>query len=81
MTERETTIRDLKKHYNTLIKRYKAGSKYLDNNSIPLKERKKWIKEYRDIMEIIGGFLREFKKIGVRVTEDEIFNGFKLDKP
>ena len=80
MTELEATTKSLKKEYNKLIKRYKTGGDYLDNNGIPIEEREKWIGEFRKIIDVLNGFINEFKKLGVETTEDEIMNGFKLDK-
>lgn len=80
MTELEATTKSLKKEYNKLIKRYKTGADYLDNNGIPLEEREKWMDEFRNIIDGLNGFLKEFKKLGIETTEDEIMNGFELDK-
>lgn len=80
MTKLEVTIHSLKKEYNKLIKRYKTGADYLDNNGIPLEEREKWMDEFRNIIDGLNGFLKEFKKLGIETTEDEIMNGFELDK-
>lgn len=76
----EVTIHSLKKEYNKLIKRYKAGGEYLDNNDIPIEEREKWIGEFRKIIDVLNGFINEFKKLGVELTDNDVMNGFELDK-
>lgn len=37
--------------YNQLLDRQRKGAKYLDNKSIPLKEREKWKPEYAKILK------------------------------
>ena len=80
MSDKKALLNELKTHYNKLIKRYKTGADYLDNNGIPLEEREKWMDEFRNIIDGLNGFLKEFKKLGIETTEDEIMNGFELDK-
>lgn len=80
MSDKKALLNELKTHYNKLIKRYKTGGDYLDNNGIPLEEREKWMDEFRNIIDGLNGFLKEFKKLGIETTEDEIMNGFELDK-
>ena len=80
MSDKKALLNELKTHYNKLIKRYKTGADYLDNNGIPLEEREKWMDEFRNIIDGLNGLLKEFKKLGIETTEDEIMNGFELDK-
>jgi hypothetical protein len=80
MSDKETLLKELKTHYNKLIKRYKAGVEYIDNSHIPIEEREKWVLEYKKLIEQLNGFLNEFEKIGVEVSDDETLNGFGQDK-
>ena len=45
--------------WNKLIKRYEDGSMYLNNNSIPMKEREKWQDEYVKICKRLSKLMEE----------------------
>jgi hypothetical protein len=61
----------LKQQYNELLKRFLAGTKYLDNNEIPIAEREKWLPEYEKIRAEMEQILSQ-----VEHTEDNILRGF-----
>lgn len=61
----------MKQRYNELLKRFLAGSKYLDDISIPRKIRMKWLPEYEKIRTEMEQILSQ-----VEHTEENILRGF-----
>lgn len=64
----------LKREYNELLKREAKAETYLNDNSIPLETREKYIGEYKKILDRLNELLR---LIG-RYKREEILEGFKL---
>lgn len=63
----------LKQQYNRLLKRFLAGSKYLDDNSISIETREKWLPEYEKIRAEMEQLLLQVKH-----TEENILGGFEI---
>ncbi len=67
---------ELKRQYDSLLARENKAETYLDDNTIPYSERKKWIPQFRAILD-------EMSKILSRLppsTSQERLNGFKTDQ-
>lgn len=69
----------LKQEYNKLIKRVEVGSKYLDDNTIPVSEREAKVPAFRKIIDRLNAILFDFKECGIAVTDDEILGGFAIE--
>lgn len=74
----EMDVAGVKREYNRLIKRVEAGSKYLDDNNIPVLEREAKVPAFRKIIDRLNATLFDFKECGVSYTEYEILNGFEV---
>ena len=66
----------LKQEYNGLLKRFKAGSAYLDNDSIPDLEKDDKLPAFIRILDRLNGILFCFKENGISYTDDNVLNGF-----
>jgi hypothetical protein len=64
---------NFKAEYNKLLERHKKAIIYLDDNSIPIREREKYIPHLQEIIERLNKLLSE---IGT-YTQEEVINGFK----
>jgi hypothetical protein len=64
-----------KKLYNYLLERHKKGEAYLDNQSIPMAEREKWVDEFMEIGKALG----ELLGIIGTYTQEEVLEGFKIN--
>ncbi|NLU27089.1 MAG: hypothetical protein GXX00_08100 [Hungateiclostridium thermocellum] len=69
-------VAELKREYNKLLKRYNAGSAYMDDNTIPLSEREARIPDFQRIVKKLDTILYLFKQNGVSYTDDEVLHGF-----
>jgi hypothetical protein len=69
----------LKKQYNILLKRHNRATEYLDDMSKSINDREKWLPEYKTILQKLNSILGELKGLGIKVTDDEIIDGFEVD--
>ena len=65
----------LTQEYNDLLKRFYKATDYLDDNSIPLRERERWIPEYLKIARRLNEIVTEIRKSGRKLTSKEILEG------
>jgi len=72
MGTNEKSVYELRAKYNQLLVREKNAEKYLNDNSIPLEEREKWMPKYKDICERLNELLKQIKFY----TADNILSGF-----
>lgn len=66
--------RTLKLQYNKTLERFNKAESYMDNKSIPEKDRDRWEPEFIKIMQQLNLLL---VRIGEH-TPDEVCNGFKV---
>jgi hypothetical protein len=57
----------LEQEYDQLLKRFYKAVEYLDNKEIPLEERKKWLPEYRKILDKLNELVTQMRKRGKEV--------------
>lgn len=67
-------IEEAKYWYNQHLERAIKAQKYLDNKSIPIEQREKWVPEYQSICEALSELL---DVIG-EYTQEEALEGFRL---
>ena len=67
----------LTQEYNDLLKRFYKATDYLDDNSIPLRERERWIPEYLKIARRLNEIVTELQKQGRELTSKEILEGLQ----
>lgn len=72
-------IAELKQEYNGLLKRFEAGSEYLDDDSIPIAERESRIPAFIKILERLNRILYDLKECGLFVTDNEILGGMRIE--
>lgn len=65
----------LTQEYNDLLKRFYKATDYLDDNSIPLRERERWIPEYLKIARRLNEIVTEIRKSGRKLTNKQIMEG------
>ena len=65
----------LKNEYNDLLKRFYKATDYLNDKSIPLAERKRWLPEFQKIILRMNEILEELKKQGREPSNKEIMEG------
>jgi hypothetical protein len=64
----------LKQQYNALLERHYKAAAYLDNQSIQIDEREKWVPSYRELVKELG---RVLDKIGL-YSDIEAMEGFEV---
>lgn len=69
-------IMDLKLKYNSILQRIRKGEVFLDDSSIPLPEREKYIPAFVTLTRKAGAILRELQQLGVDYSQEEFINGF-----
>lgn len=72
----ESRFLESKKHYNTLLSRYKQAEIYMSRTDISDEEKMKWVPESQKITEKLANILQT---IGV-YSEDEALNGFGYEE-
>lgn len=70
---------ELKQEYNKLLARYRKAEQYLDDNTIPLLTREKYIPELQKIIDNLGTMITDIQKYE-DITEEQILYGFKEDQ-
>jgi hypothetical protein len=70
----------LKRHYNTTLGRYYKAAPIMDDNSIPLEKRIKWVPNFRAIIQELNAIIKDFEQFDVSYTDDQILNGFELEE-
>ncbi len=70
-------ITGIKQEYNRLLKRFEAGSKYLDDDSIPIADREERVQTFRKILHRLNSMLFDLKECGVSYTERQMMEGFE----
>lgn len=61
-------IQELKKSYNRLLKRHDEAKKYLDNNSIPLQEREKYLLHFQiEILDPLNAYKQVLDDWGINI--------------
>ncbi len=76
-TEEELII-NMKRDYNKLVARQKKAEKYLDDGSIPIREREEHIPLFLDIIRQLDEIFNSLKSMNVSCTDNEILEGFEL---
>jgi hypothetical protein len=71
---------ELKGKYNEVLQRHNKGAKYLDDMSVSLEEKEKWSGEFKDILRSMDELVKAIEEQGYKVTDDEILNGFGVEK-
>lgn len=69
-------VMSLKLKYNSILQRIKKGETYLDDSSIPLPEREKYIPAFVTLTRQAGAMLRGIRQLGESYTKQEFENGF-----
>ena len=64
--------------YDKLLKRYMAGMKYLDNESISIEEKEKCLKPLQDMNRKLSLLIDEISERDIEVSDFEIENGFNV---
>lgn len=67
---------NLKQQYNVVLARIKKGEVFLDDSSIPLPEREKYIPAFVTLTRRAGTVLRELRQLGEHYSQEEFTNGF-----
>lgn len=67
----------LKNEYNDLLKRFYKATDYLNDKSIPLAERERWIPEYLKIANRLNEIVTELQKQGRKLSNKEILEGLQ----
>ena len=67
----------LKQDYNQHLARYKKAFAYLADNSIPLEEREKWLKDYEELLDRLNDAVNQMKAQGIPYTTKELQEGFE----
>jgi len=73
-------LEELKVRYNRLLKRHNEGFLYLEDETLPIEEREQKIPAFREIISKMSDTLKKLKANGITATEDEILNGFKIER-
>lgn len=71
------TVENLKLAYNYNLARFKKAEKYFSRCSEANVE--KWIGEYTEIINNMGILIESLEKRNVKVTEENILNGFEIN--
>ena len=63
--------------YNNLLKREKKAEKFLNDDTIDIAKREKWIPEYEKIVSELGQMIKEYRKMtGYDMPSKEMMDGF-----
>lgn len=69
------TVQEQKIHYNQLLDRYIRAETYMDNQTIPIPTREKYVPVFQDIMRQLSFLLNSFEKQGIEI---EPLKGFDV---
>ena len=73
-------MEELKKEYNSYLSRHIRACAYLDDNSVPVSEREKWIGSYKEVLYHLNRILNEFEINNIQCTAEEILGGFEIEQ-
>ncbi len=76
----ENEVTKLKKQYNDVLIRHYKGKKYLDDDSILIENREKWVPEFTNILHELSRILKAIEDSGIKYTDSEILGGFDVEK-
>lgn len=68
----------IKDEYNKFLTRFRRASKWLDDPARTPEEIEKWMPEFQGIIKHLGELLVKMQKSGIKYTQDEVLNGFKI---
>jgi|LFRM01.1.fsa_nt_gb hypothetical protein len=66
----------LKEEYNQLLEKFWKAYAYMEDQSISIYERKRWIPEFAKLTKHLGTILLEIRKRGINPTKEQILKGF-----
>lgn len=69
-------LKAMKAGYNNLLHRQKELAAYLDDQAVPLEQRKARLAEFNDLTARLNQTIEEIKGLGYPMTSEEIRNGF-----
>ena len=70
---------DFIKKYNALLQREKKAEKFLNDDTVDISKREKWLPEYEKIVSELGKMIHEYKTMtGSDMPTEEILNGYSL---
>ena len=68
---------DFIKKYNALLQREQKAEKFLNDDTVDISKREKWLPEYEKIVLELGKMIHEYKKMtGSDMPTEEILNGY-----
>lgn len=72
-------INGFKQRYNEFLMRHFKACLVLDDNSVPIPQREKWIPNYQEVLTELNYILCLFDADGIKYTNDEVLGGFNVD--
>jgi hypothetical protein len=70
---------NLKKEYNSYLKRHHKACVMLDDNNVPISKRESWLPEYKRILYHLNRILNELDERKVEYTAEEALAGFEVE--
>ena len=65
--------------YNSLLQREKKAEKFLNDDTVDIAKREKWLPEFLKIEKELSLMIKEYKTItGSDMPTEEILNGYSL---
>lgn len=73
-------IQEIKQSYNRILKRCNEASRYLDDPEISQEEKDKRMLTFRiEILNPIESYLQVLKDWEIKITDEEILGGMKIE--
>lgn len=70
-------LQQLKEQYNTVIDRYNKAEQYFASDA-SREEKEQFIPQLQEVINILGGLIRQIRIHGHEMTSSEILEGFKF---
>ena len=65
--------------YNNILLRYYKAAVWMDNQSIPVKTREKYLPQFYTRLVELNQAFKKIKELGVEYTDKDLLNGFKIN--